>query len=124
MNAKHAVHTPTTPQAPSKGLQGPPLQPNPIVERLKAERVQEALKASSSWRLYNGALTLRKVKKFPNPHAAALYSGFVSSLAASFGTPVGVRVAARQVTVTLQGVEGRGGRSLTDEQLNFALMLT
>jgi hypothetical protein len=71
------------------------------VAQLKPERVQEWLTARPGWRVSLGGRVLQRVSTFPSSEAAALYSAYVASLAASLALPVKARVDARRVELYL-----------------------
>ena len=123
MSTPNAVQTVNVEASP-QGLRRRPRKPELLVDPLKAERVQETLRAAPAWRLFPGATTLQKVKEFPTSMAALLYSSFISSLASSCKVPVLVRFDGLRVTVTLTANGRQGCGALSDEQLGFAVMIS
>jgi hypothetical protein len=72
-----------------------------VAARLKAERVQEMLRAMPEWQVTLEGKAINRVKAFPTPAVAALYGGYVIGLAGALDLPVTVSVAGGQVLVTL-----------------------
>ncbi|HEX6900748.1 MAG TPA: hypothetical protein VF789_13565 [Thermoanaerobaculia bacterium] len=96
-----------------------------VLERLKAERVEDRLRSAPLWRLSRVSGFLRRTRSFPTPEEAALYRDFVESLSKSRGVPVRLKVKGRRVEVVLHGEKTRRGWTpLTDEQLDFAVALS
>lgn len=96
-----------------------------ILERLKAERVEDRLRSAPLWRLSRGSGFLRRTRSFPTPEEAALYRDFVESLSKTRGVPVRLKLKGRRVEVVLHGEKTRRGWTpLTDEQLDFAVALS
>ena len=79
-----------------------------VVMRLKPERVQELLLALPGWRLRQDGLGIENVRSFNSPKAARSCVGQVCKLAESTRQPVNVRLAGKQVSVTLQGHPAKG----------------
>ena len=92
--------------------------------RLKSERVQEELKAMIGWKPVQEEMAIDRVKSFPTPEIAALYSAFVTRYAAAAGFPVTVSVSGGQaiVTVSAPAMNGNAG-GLTESVLAFARQL-
>src|SRR4030095_29247 len=67
------------------------LHPQGVQERLKAERVQEELKAMPGWRLASGGKAIHRAKAFPTAEVARLYSTFVTGYAGAPDLPVATR---------------------------------
>jgi pterin-4a-carbinolamine dehydratase len=101
-----------------------PLGPLDIEQRLKAERVQEALKALPGWRLAAGGVAIDRVRQFPNPGVAATFAAFAATLAGSRKQPIVVSLSAGQVGLMLPGRPVRGASGgLTQEVLDLAARL-
>jgi pterin-4a-carbinolamine dehydratase len=98
--------------------------PEPPVQRLKSERVQEELKAMIGWAATEEETAIENVKTFATPEIAGLYAGFVAQSAAATGYPVTVSLTGNQVCVTVfaQEVDGCPGE-LTLPVLAFARQL-
>jgi hypothetical protein len=90
-------------------------------ESLKAERVQEALRAMPEWQLTLEGQAITRVKELPTPEVASLYTAYVTGFAGCLGLPVAVSVSDGLVLVTLYAPSGGccvGG--LTESVLDFA----
>ncbi len=72
----------------------------PPVQKLKSERVQEAL-AAMGWKPDRNVRTFARALRFPVPRVAEAYAAYVSALANQSGQPVSVEVAGKRVLVTL-----------------------
>jgi pterin-4a-carbinolamine dehydratase len=98
--------------------------PQPPVQKLKSERVQEELKAMIGWAATEEETAIENVKTFATPEIAGLYAGFVAQSAAATGYPVTVSITGNQVCVTVfaQEVDGCLGE-LTLPVLAFARQL-
>ncbi len=106
-------------------LRRPPRRPPLLtVDPLKAERVEEKLRAAPAWRIYSAGQMLQKSKQFPGKIEAMLYSSFVSSLASSLNVPVEVRLLGLWVVVTMRGFGRKGQAVLSDPQLDFAALIS
>jgi hypothetical protein len=93
------------------------------VEKLKAERVQEELKAQG-WRLVPGATAVDRSVEFPDSQTASSYAGFVNDFADRHAQPAQVVLCGKKVVVTLRGRRVAGPRTeLNDEVLDFARVL-
>jgi pterin-4a-carbinolamine dehydratase len=79
-----------------------------VVMRLKPERVQELLNALPGWRLRQDGWGLENVRSFTSGKAARSFVGHVCKLAESRRQPVNVRLAGKQVSITLQGHPAKG----------------
>ena len=75
--------------------------PEPPVQKLKSERVQEELKAMIGWAATHEETAIENVKTFATPEIAGLYAGFVAQCAAATGYPVTVSLSGNQVCVTV-----------------------
>ena len=73
----------------------------PIVQRLKSERIQEELKAMPAWELVDEEEAIDCVKNFPTTYVAALYTAYVTAYAAAAGFSVTLSVTGGQVCVTV-----------------------
>jgi hypothetical protein len=90
-------------------------------EPLKAERVQEALRAMPEWELTLEGQSITRVKELPAPEVATLYTAYVTGLAGFLGLPVAVSVLDGLVLVTLFAPNHGGGMAgLTEPVLDFA----
>lgn len=96
-------------------------RPPDVVERLKAERVQELLKLLPGWKVVGGGRALERSREFDSRQVAASYASFVAGLAAVEGQAVDLHVSGGRAVVT---VPGRAPRTryayLTLEILDFA----
>jgi pterin-4a-carbinolamine dehydratase len=119
MNTQTAVE-PKTMQYPPPA----PQTPEGAVQRLKSERVQEALKAMPAWGLAHGEQAIASAKVFPTPDVAASYGAFVSRFASAAGYSVTVSLTGGQVCVTLYAPQVNGcPGELTESVLGFAKQL-
>lgn len=121
MSTQTAVDKTTTPMSPARPatsrLRRPPRPP----ERLKAERVQELLKAMPGWALVPGGRTITRKREFDSPPAAASFAVFVAGLASEAQRAVRLDLSGSSVVVTLPGRTGREPREdLSLEILGFA----
>lgn len=98
--------------------------PRPV-ERLKAERVQEALRAMPGWNLTHTGRAIHRVHWFPSRDVAVAYASYVSALAYSESQRVHLSVMECRVAVTVYGaspvVEGDGW--IDQGNLDFAVSL-
>jgi len=79
-----------------------------VVMRLKPERVQQLLDGLPGWRLRQDGSGIENVRSFNNPKAARAFVGHVCKLAEIRRQPVNVRLAGKQVSITLQGHPAKG----------------
>jgi pterin-4a-carbinolamine dehydratase len=86
----------------------PASEPMKVVMRLKPERVQELLRALPGWRLRQDGGGIENVRSFNSPKAARAFVGHVCKLAEIRRQPVNVRLAGKQVSITLQGHPAKG----------------
>jgi pterin-4a-carbinolamine dehydratase len=111
-----------------KAVQGSPApeteemrRPPDVVQRLKAERVQELLKLLPGWKVVGGGRALERSREFDSRQAAASYAAFVAGLAAVEDQPVDLHVSGGRAVVTLPGRAPRTRFAyLTLEILDFA----
>lgn len=125
VDAGTAVETPG--RSPRTRLRRPPRPPERLqasperVAKLKAERVQELLKALPGWRLGSRGRAIRRRREFDTPQAAASFATFVAGLAGEAGQAVNLHVAGGRVDVTLPGrAAGATYDELTLEILGLA----
>ena len=79
--------------------------------RLKAERVQEKLRAVPGWRLLAGGKAVDRVREFQDPRVAAAWAQFVHLYAERAGLPAEVTVSGARVLVILRDRIHRGALS-------------
>ena len=98
---------------------------DPVVDlRLKAERVQELLKAIPEWRLTGGGTAIGRTYRFAGPRSATAYAVYVRELAAGETQPVAVSLSGSQVRINLTGRPQLGrARYLTEAEFRFAARL-
>ena len=84
--------------------------PGQVQDRLKAERVQEALTALPGWGLAPGGRAIDRVRTFASPGAAACYASFALKLAGCHQQPVALSLSAGQVVLTLSGPPRQGAQ--------------
>jgi pterin-4a-carbinolamine dehydratase len=89
--------------------------------RLKAERVQEKLRALPGWRLLAGGKALDRVREFQDPRVAVAWAQFASLSAERAGLPAEVTVSGHRVLLILRDRIHRG--ALSDAVLDFAKLL-
>jgi pterin-4a-carbinolamine dehydratase len=95
-----------------------------VQARLKAERVQELLRALPGWRLVPGGKAVDRVREFPDPPGAVAYAHFLAEVASRSRQPIGIHLAGSRVSITLWTKPQHGRRvGLTEAVLNFARML-
>jgi pterin-4a-carbinolamine dehydratase len=124
METMQSVVTPA-PAAPAKKLirpRGEKSFARRLETRLKAERVQEKLRAVPGWRLLSGGKGVDRVREFQDPRVAAAWAQFVNLYAERAGLPAEVTVSGARVMVVLRDRVHRGG-SLTDAVLDFVKVL-
>jgi pterin-4a-carbinolamine dehydratase len=112
-NAVPAVPTPTAQQE----AQLRPL----VLEKLKAERVQEKLRSMPEWKLLPSGKALSRVRDFADSHTAGLYAGFVNEFAERQRQPLAVKLTGLRVSITLLPRPRRSG--VTERMLHFAVAL-
>ncbi|HEX6900607.1 MAG TPA: hypothetical protein VF789_12860 [Thermoanaerobaculia bacterium] len=98
--------------------QANPMRRRPIVERLKAERVELLVKAMRGWQLTRKPSTIQRVLSFQDPRVAATYGAFVLELGAVQSQDVNVAMKGQNLLVT---ISRRGGLAQVD--LDFAQTL-
>ena len=98
--------------------------PEPPIQHLKSERVQEELRAMTGWAATEEETAIENVKTFATPEIAGLYGSYAIQSAAATGYPVTVSLSGNQVCVTVfaQEVDGCPGE-LTLPVLAFAQQL-
>ena len=95
-----------------------------VQERLKAERVQERLKALPGWALSRDGEAVDRVREFADPAAATAYAAFAAALAGSRAQPIALSIDAGKVVLTLPGQKRRGlVGGLDDTVLDLAASL-
>src|SRR5262245_10674247 len=89
--------------------------------RLKAERVQEKLRAMPGWRLVPGGRAIDRLREFPDPPSAVAYAGFLAEIASRSRQPIGIDLVGSRVGITLWTKPEHGRRvGLNEAVLNFA----
>ena len=92
--------------------------------RLKAERVQEKLRALPGWRLVPGGKAVDRVREFQDPQSAVAYASFLAEIASRSQQPIGIDLTGTRVGITLWTKPQHGRRvGLTEAVLNFARTL-
>jgi pterin-4a-carbinolamine dehydratase len=96
--------------------------PTPVREKLKAERIQLALRGLPGWSLTRGGAAISRT--FPVTASGArplvAFAGFVFELAEDHGVGADLDVRSGGVTVTLSNSAARG---LTMDEIDFARAL-
>jgi pterin-4a-carbinolamine dehydratase len=108
---------------PPRPPDGQPLKATSVQQRLKAERVQDALKVLPGWRLTSGTKAIDRVYSFATAALASAYTGYVTEAARLAEMPVDLSVAGATVVVTLSAPLRGGGHGVTESVLNFAKQL-
>ena len=103
-------------ETPVAAAEGPAL-PGPGTA-LKAERVQEELKAMPGWELFPHGKALHRAREFAVPMVAAKFASYAAELAATAHQSVQLQWSGTRVSVILHG---RGG--ITETLLGFARQL-
>lgn len=100
----------------------PPKPPEKVrMEKLKAERIQELLKALPGWKLGHRGRAIVRQRELDTPQGAASFAAFVAGLAAEAGQTVNLHVDGGLVVVTLPGrAAGAPFAEVTLETLGFA----
>lgn len=110
MNQTETINPPTTPQG--------------VNQRLKSERVQDALKAMPGWRQSPQGQAIDRAFEFPSSQVAAAFAGFVSAFAGHLGHTINLSIARNAVVLTLTGPKRKGRQGdLTEAMLEFARKL-
>jgi pterin-4a-carbinolamine dehydratase len=92
--------------------------------RLKAERVQEKLRAMPGWRLVPGGWAIGRLREFPDPRSAVAYAAFLAEFASRSRQPIGIDLMGTRVGITLWTKPVHGRRvGLSEAVLNFARAL-
>ncbi|HYO16830.1 MAG TPA: hypothetical protein VE685_26835 [Thermoanaerobaculia bacterium] len=100
------------------------LRPPKPPEKLKAERVQEALRSMPGWALSPDGESISRVRDFGSPQIAAAYAGFVMSCAGLAKRSVEVSLSDNLLGITIFGLPQQDGtRGLTLGILAFARRL-
>ena len=96
-------------------------RPSGSLQKLKSERVQEALVDMPGWRLAADERALERVRLFRGPKMAASFVGFVARNAAAANQAVDFQVSRNKVKLALRGTCRAGQPSiLTETTLRFA----
>ena len=92
--------------------------------RLKAERVQEMLRAMPEWQLVLEGRVINRVRAFPSADVAMSYCAFVAGFAKAHKLPVRLSLSGKRVMVALHApaVRGRLG-NITERVVTFARQL-
>lgn len=89
--------------------------------RLKAERVQEMLRAMPQWQQILEGKGINRVRSFPSPEVAMLYGTFVTGFAKAHELPVNLSLCGGKVAIALHARRNRGRLgALTEEVVGFA----
>jgi hypothetical protein len=85
-----------------------PLMASVVQERISNERLQAWLLGRPGWQMAVSGKAIQRVKAFPAPEIAAMYSAFVTGYAGALSLPVAVNVFGGQVEVTLHARREHG----------------
>jgi pterin-4a-carbinolamine dehydratase len=90
-------------------------------QKLKAERVQEELKAMPGWTLRADGKAIGCIRQFTHPAGVAEFANLVAVLAVAERQPVVVAISGNRVSVTLP--PRRSAHGFTTGDLEFARQL-
>jgi len=122
--AKERLRRPPRPELDEVALAARGAVDLAVEAKLKAERVQEMLRAMPDWQLTLGGKGIHRVREFPSAEVATLYSTFVTGFAKAYGLPVGLYINGGQVRLTLYACRYRGRLvDLTEHVVGFAQQL-
>ncbi len=94
---------PTRPAARPRGR-----QPRPVVERLKAERIQAGLQQLPGWQLVGDGAGIARLFAVPSVRAGALFASLVAEVAGTGGQGLEITLRGNAVTVTLSTPQAGG----------------
>jgi hypothetical protein len=95
-----------------------------LAAALKAERVQEMLRAMPEWRPTLGGKEINRLRELPSLEVATHYATFVASFAKACALPVCLRIYGGQVLVAVHAPRQRGRLvDITESVVNFAQQL-
>jgi pterin-4a-carbinolamine dehydratase len=94
-------------------------------ERLKSERVQDAIKALPGWQVADEGRAIHRARAFPGHASALAFAAFVTSCARDLRVPFAVSIHdSRQVLFSLYGPRSHGRSGIvTDTALALAKVL-
>ncbi|HEX7183296.1 MAG TPA: 4a-hydroxytetrahydrobiopterin dehydratase [Thermoanaerobaculia bacterium] len=96
-------------------------RPPGSLQKLKSERVQQAVAQMPGWRVSDDGQALERLRVFRTYKMAASFIAFVAHNAAEADQAVDIRVVRREVALTLRGTCRTGLPSiLTERTLQFA----
>lgn len=110
-------------QRPPRPVGSQPIKAAAVHQRLKAERVQEALKAMPGWKLTAGDTAIDRVYSFTTSAFASAFAAYVTEAARLSERPVDLSLAGATLVVTLSAPLRGGGRGVTEDVLTFAKQL-
>ena len=91
--------------------------------RLKAERVQLALKGLPGWALTADGRAIDRLRQLASPQGAADYAGFIFREAARRRQRVEVVMSGHRILVTIHAPAHTNGLGISRKQLSFAALL-
>lgn len=113
-----------TKQSVETVLEPMPIQMDPERQHLKPERIQQTLARLLGWAEIEVAPGIHRARQFGSPTEAEAYVGFATRLAARRRQPVTIKLAGREVSLTLEGRPGRNKAGLlTDAVYSLACAL-
>lgn len=115
--AKTAV--PPTETGPSRPT--PKKRRRPLIDRLKAERIQLRLERLPGWELSSQGI--RRFRSFPSPRAAAAYAAFAAEVVQGQGLPAAVAFQGSRISLLLRGESDQGKAEISDAVFDLAEML-
>jgi pterin-4a-carbinolamine dehydratase len=114
--------SPVLPDGPANHLKAERVQlvAQSIGGRLKAERVQEWLRATPGWRLTADGRAIDRVRQFPDARIAASYAAYLADAAAQARQVVVIELSGNRLALTVRGTNSHGRTLLTESALKFA----
>jgi hypothetical protein len=91
----------------------------PVIDRLKAERIQLRLQRLPGWAASREGSSLRRVRRFPNPGTAASYVAFAASLAESSGLSLSLGLHGGRLNLAVRDLS-TGRSEISDAVFIFA----
>lgn len=93
----------------------------PLIDRLKAERIQLRLERLPGWELSTQGI--RRFRSFPTPRAAAAYAAFAAEMVEAQGLPAAVAFQGSRISLLLRGEAEQEQAEITDAVFDLAEML-
>ena len=103
-----------------EGVAAAAVRMRPLLDRLKAERVQERLRQMPEWGMVAGGYAIDRARDLASAGSAADYGTFVLREAARTGQKVRIGLNGRRVVITILGSRRGQSRGISMAQLDFA----